>query len=39
MANEVLAGVCKGLTDKEIADTLYIKPSTSGRSAMPAPSG
>src|SRR5262249_49876827 len=25
---QVLAGVCKGLTDKEIADTLHIKPST-----------
>ena len=25
---QVLAGVCKGLTDKEIADTLRIKPST-----------
>jgi len=23
-----LAGVCKGLTDKEIADKLHIKPST-----------
>src|SRR5262249_6836630 len=25
---QVLAGVCKGLTDQEIADTLHIKPST-----------
>jgi DNA-binding NarL/FixJ family response regulator len=25
---QVLAGVCKGLTDKEIADKLHIKPST-----------
>jgi DNA-binding NarL/FixJ family response regulator len=25
---QVLAGVCKGLTDKEIADTLHVKPST-----------
>jgi two-component system, NarL family, nitrate/nitrite response regulator NarL len=25
---QVLAGVCRGLTDKEIADTLHIKPST-----------
>jgi DNA-binding NarL/FixJ family response regulator len=25
---QVLAGVCKGLTDKEIANTLNIKPST-----------
>jgi two-component system nitrate/nitrite response regulator NarL len=25
---QVLAGVCKGMTDKEIADTLHIKPST-----------
>jgi len=25
---QVLAGVCKGLTDQEIADTMHIKPST-----------
>src|SRR5262245_9637120 len=25
---QVLAGVCKGLKDKEIADTLHVKPST-----------
>jgi len=25
---QMLAGVCKGLTDQEIADTLHIKPST-----------